>query len=41
MVDPDRWFDVPLYWHYVAVRSGTLQLLGDALRKAARSALHA
>ena len=40
MVDPDRWFDVPLYWHYVAVRSGTLQLLGEALRKAARSALH-
>lgn len=31
--------DVPLYWQHASVRSATLQHLGDALRRAASSAL--
>ncbi|WP_049623052.1 LysR family transcriptional regulator ArgP [Frateuria defendens] len=41
VVDPSRWLDVPLYWQHAAVRSGTLQRIGQALREAAGSALRA
>jgi LysR family transcriptional regulator, chromosome initiation inhibitor len=40
-VDPARWLDVPLYWQHAAVRSSTLQQIGQALRKSAAAALRA
>jgi len=39
IVDPARPIDVPLYWQHAAVRSTTLQQLGQALRKAASASL--
>ncbi|MBB5883540.1 LysR family transcriptional regulator ArgP [Xanthomonas sp. LMG 8992] len=36
VVDPQRWLDVPLYWQHVAVRSRTLQQIGQAMRTAAQ-----
>ncbi|MDE2247257.1 MAG: LysR family transcriptional regulator ArgP [Xanthomonadaceae bacterium] len=39
VVAPDRWLDVPLYWQYAAVRSLTLERIGQALREAATGAL--
>lgn len=41
MVDPSRWLDVPLYWQCAAVRSRTLQQVGQAIREAAAGALRA
>lgn len=40
-LDPGRWLDVPLYWQHAAVRSTTLQQIGQALREAAVHALRA
>ncbi|WP_295936801.1 LysR family transcriptional regulator ArgP [uncultured Xanthomonas sp.] len=37
VVDQKRWLDVPLYWQHVAVRSKTLQYIGQALRTAAQA----
>ncbi|WP_076038535.1 LysR family transcriptional regulator ArgP [Xanthomonas campestris] len=39
IIDPTRWLDVPLYWQHAAVRSTTLQRLGDSLRTAAAASL--
>lgn len=39
ILDPAHWLDVPLYWQHAAVRSATLQQLGQALREAAAEAL--
>lgn len=39
IVDRKRWLDVPLYWQRVAVRSDTLDQVGQALRAAAGKAL--
>jgi LysR family transcriptional regulator (chromosome initiation inhibitor) len=39
IVDPAHWLDVPLYWQHAAVRSNTLQQLGQGLRAAAAGAL--
>lgn len=39
VLDAERWLDVPLYWQHAAVRSSTLQRIGQALREAAASAL--
>jgi LysR family transcriptional regulator (chromosome initiation inhibitor) len=41
IVDPARWLDVPLYWQHAAVRSSTLQQIGQVLRGAAAAALRA
>jgi LysR family transcriptional regulator (chromosome initiation inhibitor) len=38
-LDPTRWLDVPLYWQHAAVRSSTLQQIGQALGDAAATAL--
>lgn len=40
IVKPDSWLDVPLYWQHAAVRSSTLQRIGQALRAAAAEVLH-
>lgn len=40
IVKPDSWLDVPLYWQHAAVRSSTLQRIGQALRVAAAEVLH-
>jgi LysR family transcriptional regulator (chromosome initiation inhibitor) len=39
VVDPSRWLDVPLYWQHAAIRSSTLQRIGQGLREAAAGAL--
>lgn len=41
VIDATRWIDVPLYWQHAAVRSTTLQRIGQALREAAATALRA
>ena len=33
--EPNRWLDVPLYWHHAAVRSSTFQHITDAIRATA------
>lgn len=38
-LDPARWLDVPLYWQHAAVRSSTLQQIGQALKEAAATAM--
>lgn len=40
IIDPARWLDVPLYWQHAAVRSSTLQQIGQAIREGAAGALH-
>lgn len=40
IVEPTRWLDVPLYWQHAAVRSSTLQHIGQVLSVAAGNALH-
>lgn len=39
-INAARWLDVPLYWQHAAVRSSTLQQIGQALQEAAALALH-
>lgn len=39
VLDPAGWLDVPLFWQHAAVRSVTLQRIGQAMREAAASAL--
>ncbi|MFT4246694.1 MAG: LysR family transcriptional regulator ArgP [Pseudomonas sp.] len=39
VIDDTRWIDVPLYWQHAAVRSTTLQRIGQALGEAAATAL--
>jgi LysR family transcriptional regulator (chromosome initiation inhibitor) len=39
ILDRRRWLDVPLYWQHAAVRSATLQQVGQALHAAAAGAL--
>ncbi|PZS46467.1 LysR family transcriptional regulator ArgP [Stenotrophomonas maltophilia] len=39
VLEPRRWFDVPLYWQHAAVRSSTLQHITQALRTAASGTL--
>ena len=38
-IDGARWLDVALYWQHAAVRSSTLQQIGQALQDAAATAL--
>ncbi|MFG6108286.1 hypothetical protein ACEU0G_002223 [Stenotrophomonas nematodicola] len=33
--EPNRWLDVPLYWHHAAVCSSTFQHITDAIRATA------
>ncbi|MFC4820363.1 LysR family transcriptional regulator ArgP [Dokdonella ginsengisoli] len=40
-LDSKRWLDVPLYWQHAAVRSTTLQRIGQGLREGAAAALRA
>lgn len=40
IVDRKRWLDVPLYWQRVAVRSETLEQVGQALLQAAKALRH-
>nr|WP_306673668.1 LysR family transcriptional regulator ArgP [Tahibacter caeni] len=39
IVDPARRLDVPLYWQHAAIRSSTLQQIGQVLREAAAGVL--
>lgn len=39
VIDARRWIDVPLYWQHAAVRSTTLQRIGQALHETAAEAL--